>query len=313
MSLADEIYKYYLTNTPLLSDDKVFHFATRMAAWRGEPEALTLLRDLKDYVVQPEQSLESTLQTIIDTPQSGRRNAHELRAPLFEKYPLLYGAHSALFRVRHLEAVYGVDARYELFECIPRETLIQLRDDLLGDIDALKILSTFAVNYCYLLTRIVDRDDSGIPLQQFLDAGRSYDLNDKSHIQLLIYLYTHCIIGESNFYTQNIPENYRVTYTEMLRQLEPIIQNNFENINLDNKLEFLVCARICDFKSDLFDRIYQEVSQSISPDGTFVIDTHNTNIQADRNDFVKSEHRNVLYIMSTTDYLPHSTLITQPI
>ena len=260
-------------------------------------------------IAKPEQSLQNTLQTIIDTPQSGRRNAHELRQPYFEKYPLLYGAHAALFRVRHLDAVYGIDARQALYDCIPRETLLELRDSLMNDQGALQVLSTFAVNYCYLLTRVVERDEAGLDLTRFLDAGHSYDLSDKTQVQLLIYLYTHCIIGESNFYTQTIPEDKRPIYITMLQELEPIIETNFESINLDNKLEYLVCTRICGYETRLFEPIYAEAGQSISPEGMFIIDIHNTNVQEDRNDFVKSEHRNVLYIMSASEYTPHSTLV----
>lgn len=309
MDLANRIYDYYLHNQTNLTDDKLFHFATRMAAWRGEKSAFELLDRLRPMITKPEQSLQETLQAIIDTPQSGRRNAHELRQPFFEKYPLLYGAHAALFRVRHLDAVYGIDARQALYDCIPRETLLELRDSLMNDQEALQVLSTFAVNYCYLLTRVVEHDEAGLDLARFLDAGHSYDLGDKTQVQLLIYLYTHCIIGESNFYTREIPEGNRATYIAMLTELEPIIEANFESINLDNKLEYLVCARICGYETKLFTPVYAEVEQSISPEGTFVIDIHNTNVQEDRNDFVKSEHRNVLYIMSAREYTPHSTLV----
>lgn len=308
MNLADKIFDYYLNNRTMLSDDKLFHFATRMAAWRGDPEAYAILSSLKPLITQPAQPLSETLKMIIETPQTGKRNAHELRQPFFEKYPLLYGAHAALFRVRHLDAVYGIDARDALYKCIPRTTLLAMRDDLMQDDEALRTLSTFAVNYCYLLTRIVERDDTGIDISRFLSVGQQYDLSDKTHIQLLIYLYTHCIIGESNFYTRTIPESNRALYVAMLEKLEPIIEANLSSINLDNKLEFLVCARICGYDSRLFDPINAEAEQSLSPEGTFIIDIHNTNAQKDRNDFVKSEHRNVLYIMSTTAYQPQSTL-----
>ena len=95
----------------------------------------------------------------------------------------------------------------------------------------------------------------------------------------------------------------------MLDTLEDLIDNNFDKINLDNKLEFLVCARICHYESNLFKRIYEECEKSISPEGIFIIDRHNQNVQKDRSNFTSSEHRNVLFIMSTTEYLPHSTLI----
>jgi len=309
MDLAQQIYDYYLENTNTLSSDKTFHFATRMAAWRNEPAAFDLLRSLRSTIINPDQSLQQILQAIIDTPQTGRRNAHEQRQPFFAKYPKLYGAHSALFRVRHMEAVYGVDARQALYDCLPRETLLQLRDDLLQDEQALRVLSTFAINYCYLLTRVVERDEGTIDITRFLDVAKGYDLTDKTDIQLFIYLYTHCIIGESNFYTREIPPANKEIYVTMLKELEQIIMKNLPLINLDNKLEFLVCARICNYDSPLFAPIHAEAAGSVSAEGMFIIDIHNTNVQSDRNDFVKSEHRNALYIMSTSEYQPHSTLV----
>ncbi len=85
----------------------------------------------------------------------------------------------------------------------------------------------------------------------------------------------------------------------MLKISEKIIQKNFKNISLDNKFEFLVCAKICGFQSSVEKNIYDEASQSLSPDGNFLIDTKNDKAtQIGRNTFVGSEHRNVLFIMS---------------
>lgn len=309
MELSKQVYRYYLDNKHLLSEDKLFHFATRMHAWRGDPETALLLDNSRSYITPSSTPLQSLIQSIVNTPQTGRRNAHELRQPFFDKYPLLYGAHLALFRVRHLEAVYGVDARQALFAAISETDLIDLRDALQRDGEALRALSTFAVNYCYLLERVIRQDDTSLDVERFYDVAQGYDTSNIVHIQLLIYLYTHCIIGESNFYTRTIPTANLPLYKVMLGELETVIADNFERINLDNKLEFLVCARICGIDTDLSERIYAEVKQSISPEGTFIIDVHNDNAQADRNDFVRSEHRNVLFIMSTTPYEPHSTLV----
>ena len=311
MDLANKIYNYYLDNQHRLSQDKRFHFGSRMAAWRGTPEAYELLRDSYDYIVQPSRTLDEVVAEIVATPQSGKRNAHELRQPFFDKYPLLYGAHLGLFRVRHLEAIYGIDARSSLFKVVPESQLVDLECALLGDDDALRMLSTFAINYSYLLERVIRRDETALPLQHFFDVASKYDTTDIQHVQLLVYLYTHCIIGESNFYTREVPQASLPVYTRMLQALEDVISTHFDRINLDNKLEFLVCARIChvDVSAELSNRIYDECKQSISNEGMFIIDIHNANGQDDRNDFVKSEHRNVLYIMSTTAYTPHSTLV----
>lgn len=310
MNLSQSVYNYYLENKNLLSEDKLFHFGTRTAAWTGAEESYDILRSAREFIAPSSVPLENLLSAIYTAPQTGRRNAHELRAPFFEKYPALYGAHLTLFRVRHLKEVYGIDARKALFSVASKESLITLRDQLLNDHEALKVLSTFAINYCYLLNKVVLEEHDQIPLQTFLELGKTYDTESIEQIQLLIYFYTHCIIGETNFYVQRIPESTLPFYTQMLSELEPLIRNNFSKINLDNKLEFLVCARICDYDTDLYESIYEECENSVSEEGTFIIDVHNENIQADRNDFVKSEHRNVLFIMSTTPYTPHSTLVS---
>lgn len=309
MQLANEVYQYYFANRHQLSEDKLFHFATRTAAWLGYEESYALLRESTSYIIEPGKSLNEVIADVYNKPQTGRRNAHELRQPFFEKYPKLYGAHLALFRVRHLQEVYGIDAREALFNSISKDELLELKDQLLADEDALKILSTFAINFCYLLERVVLQNPTSLPIQSFLELGNTYRTSDKVQAQLLIYFYTHCIIGESNFYVKKIPAEILPIYIEMLKKIEPLLEKNFDDINLDNKLEFLVCARICGYDTPLFERIYGECQNSISPDGTFLIDIHNSNAQEDRNDFIKSEHRNVLFIMSSTPYEPHSTLI----
>jgi 2-polyprenyl-3-methyl-5-hydroxy-6-metoxy-1,4-benzoquinol methylase len=90
---------------------------------------------------------------------------------------------------------------------------------------------------------------------------------------------------------------------KMLEKTEAIIQNNFEKISLDNKFEFLVCSRICDFHPAIENAILEEAARSLSPDGNFLIDTLNTKAATkERNDFIGAEHRNILAIMSQTPY-----------
>jgi hypothetical protein len=95
----------------------------------------------------------------------------------------------------------------------------------------------------------------------------------------------------------------------MLARLEQIITEYFPHISLDNKLEFLVCARICSYQTPLFERIYIECEASLSPEGIFLVDTLNDNRLAGTKTFAGSEHRNVLFIMSGSPYTPHNTLV----
>jgi len=308
MILSAQIKNYYYGHLSALSPDKQFHFATRMAAWSDDDQAFRILHNLKNMIVDND-DLRITLRAIVNTPQSGRRNAHELRQPFFDTYPLLFGAHAALFRLRHLKSVYNTDARNEFFDVVQKSELDALYQALNSDHAALRVLSTFAVNFMYLYKKIALQENEPLNPQVFMDAARGYDARNATDMQLKIYLYTHCIIGDSNFYTQQVPAENLPIYTTMLQQLEQLITENFEAINLDNKLEFLVCARIISFKTSLFERIDAECQQSLSPEGDFVIDVLNTNIQENKTSFDKSEHRNVLYIMSATEYAPHSTVI----
>ena len=249
------------------------------------------------------------LRQLVGKPQTGRRNAHELRQPYFQKYPKLWGIHLALFRVRHLKHVYDIDTTDQLFQLISRQELDSLADALTKDEEAMRILSTFAVNYLYLYKQILLGEGKYIKPERFLRISEAYDINNAEHLQLMIYLFTHCIIGESNFYTQTISPKNLPTYQTMLARLEQLVGNNLSLINLDSRLEFLVCCRICDFDSHLFDPIYEECRNSISQEGHFLVDSLNQNKQEDRKNFEGSEHRNVLFIMSNSPYQPHSTLV----
>lgn len=311
MHLDDKIYTYYYQNRNLLDDSRLFHFANRTAAWLGKPEAYEILRYCQDFIAPRDKSLDELIADIYNSQREERSGiTHQLRKPFFEKYPDLHGAQLALFRVRHLKEVYGIDARQALFASISEKRLIQLRDSLLADSEAMRTLSTAAINYCYLLERVVLEDDDSLPIKFFLDLGKAYDTSDRQQVKLLIYLYTHCIIGESKFYARTIPAKNLGIYKEMLSVIEALIADNFADVSLDNKLEYLVCARICGYDTHLANKIYDECQQSISPDGTYLVDTINNYHQETGRDIIRSEHRNILYVMSCSEYKPHSIAIS---
>ncbi|HSD55933.1 MAG TPA: hypothetical protein VLA92_02155, partial [Candidatus Saccharimonadales bacterium] len=129
--------------------------------------------------------------------------------------------------------------------------------------------------------------------------ANGYNADDVLHLQLLVYYYTHCIIADSNFYEEAILPELLPEYKKMLTTLDTVIDTNFSKLSLDTKLEFLVSARICGYRSHATDRIFEECQASCSPDGTFLIDTHNTFADRDeKKSLDASEHRNVLYIMA---------------
>ncbi|MEK7152522.1 MAG: hypothetical protein AAB834_01120 [Patescibacteria group bacterium] len=315
MQLSENIRTYYFAHFNELNADKRFHFCTRLAAWYGDQQAVGYLKQVRaSFVPDPctKDTLRASLEELTNQAPDPHVNARLLRDVYFDAYPQLRGIGLAMFRVRHLRAVYGIDARPALFDLMSRQELLKLKNQLLQDQEAVRILSTFAVNFIYLLERLVleHTDSDAIDVNYFYKLGEGYDTTNPDHVRLLTYLYMHCIIAESNFYTKAIPKQLLPGYARMLQKLEAIISEHYIGLSLDTKLEFLVCCRICGFDSSLTSRIYTECQASLSSDGTFIVDTQNTfAANSLKKTFEASEHRNVLFIMSASAYRPHSTLV----
>ncbi len=304
-SLSNSIYKHYTDNFESLPFDKQLHFASRLFLWSEDEFGATQLAKLRPAVTADEHADVAIREVYAhgqETIHHGSKNAAELRAPYFKKYPQLRTLAMVLFRLTFLETIYGIDARQTLYELFDKAEIESLLNSLLADTEALAILSTHAVNVLYLYNRVVLKDDTALNPDQFLQLGpQIYDLTNPIELQLYIYLYTHCIIGESKFYARQLPEHYLSTYQQMTRELEDTMDANFESINLDNKFEFLVCCKLVGHESTLAQRIENEAKASVSTDGMYLIDRHNNNPQTANTTLDLSEHRNVLYLLFHLD------------
>ena len=118
-----------------------------------------------------------------------------------------------------------------------------------------------------------------------------------------IYAYTHIILCMSNFYTKEVRGKDWDLAQQMLAKCEQMIEDHFDEITIDTKLEFLVCCRI---NKEIFDYepvytyadINKECKESLK-DSPFVVDKRRPEKY---NTLSGAEHRNVLYIMSGLDY-----------
>jgi len=253
----------------------------------------------------PEQAIRDLVSSALASPVHGSKNAGALREPYFLRYPNLKTYVLVLFRITFLKHIYGIDCRELFFKLFPRREVLALREALLKDDEALAILSTHAVNFLYLFDRMIQSGEPSFNPAYFLDiGGTQYDLTNPIHLQLKIYLYTHCVIGETLFYYRALPPETQAPYTQMLAELETLIDSRFADINLDNKFEFLVCAKIGGFDTKLRARIFDEAARSVSESGTFLVDRHNNNPQTANSTLSKSEHRNVLAIMADRSFTP---------
>ena len=312
--MFEKINTYYWGHLNNLSFAKQFHFASRQWLWDQDEKAAHFLANARQSFCgdNPPELVEKILEDIVAnlSPDFGSKNAAAERAPYFAKYPLIKKVLPLLFRLLFIETIYGIDGREHLYKFVSKEELKQLKDDLLKDDKALAILSTHASNFLYLYHRFLLKSEQGFDIEKLYTVGKqNYDLNNRTHLQLYIYLYTHCIIGESLFYKRQIPRDKQETYQKMCQDLESILQSEFENINLDNKFEILVCFKICGYQSEIAKRISEEAEKSWSPDGDYLIDTHNNNKQVDNVTLEKSEHRNVLAIISDRDFNPTDRVV----
>ncbi|HSX05727.1 MAG TPA: hypothetical protein VLF69_04625 [Candidatus Saccharimonadales bacterium] len=309
-SLSNNIYDYYVAHFSTLPFDKQLHFASRLFLWSGDSfgaRQLELLRPQVTLHDQPAEALRAVYAEAMQTIYHGSKNAASLRAPYFQKYPELRALATVLFRLTFLKTIYGQDATTTFFELFKQEQVETLLERLQADTKALAILSTHAVNVLYLYGRVACSSEDIFDPALFLKVGAtSYNLDDPLELQLYIYLYTHCIIGESKFYARAIPEEYWPVYSTMLDELEACITKRFSMINLDNKCEFLVCCKLTNRTSNLEARIFAEAEESVSEDGVFLVDRHNTNPQTTNSSLDLSEHRNVLYILAHRSFTPQA-------
>jgi hypothetical protein len=300
MDLAQSIKQYYFGQFSELPAEKQFHFASRIAAWESDEQAVKHLKNLQGFMTN-DGDIKGALQDILAAP-IGNVYGKKLRKTYFDKYPGLYGIHNAFFRLRHLKEVYGIDCMADFLELVPLHELKSLYDSLGKDIEAFRILSRFAVDYIFLYEILFDIKDRLDP-EAILEISKGYDLCDTQQANLYVYLLTHCIIADSNFYIRNIASGRLDTYTKMLDQLDIFIGTR-RDIKLDAQFEVLVANRICMRFSSMAGTIDSRASKSLSSDGTYIIDELNEMTNPRLNSFTGSEHRNVLYIMSRSNFQP---------
>lgn len=298
------------------------HFASRQWLWMRDTWARQRLDELHERHVglTPDQSERIIAESIEAYNQRDAGENHNARAKYTERYDHLYLYNAILFRVLFAETLYGQDLRPTVQKFLHDEDLLTLFNDLIQDHDAVRVLSTHAINYFYLLRNyyrnratlstavqidpyeILDMVDG---YQQQIDSG---EIDKPRALKLRIYLLTHAIIGASRFYERKVRLN---GYKDMIRSLEATIRENYHTISLDNKLEFLVCARICNTTSSLEAIILSEAERSLSWAGNFIVDKYNDNFSRNHS-LRQAEHRNVLYLMASTEFAGRQPAVAPP-
>jgi hypothetical protein len=301
--ISNSIYHYYLDHFDKLPLDKQFHFASRLYVWRQDNECAGRLQQLKPHLL-PDGDAYTTLTSIAEGKLipllPGNQNVLQLRQPYNEHYPMLRSAARILYWATMLDQTYNANAKEAIHSILPGHDMQVMYRALTTDDAAVAMLSTHAVNFLYLYSKYYLQEKAPSPAR-FIDIASKpnlYDLSNPLHVQLCMYLLTHTIIAESMFYAEPLSVPQIPAYNRILSTLENILAPHLDTISLDNKLEFLVCCRLANYTTRLEDDIVGEAGRSMSPSGTFLVDTHNSS-GSSYTLLEKSEHRNTLYIMAT--------------
>ncbi|MFC1640892.1 hypothetical protein ACFL2D_02460 [Patescibacteria group bacterium] len=300
--LAKTISRYYMQRLPELGFGS-FHFPHRLYWWTRDEKYLKLLskKEARKFYGVPRNKKEIKIfYDHQDSDAHQRKMYMKYRGEAWKKYSDLMHMTNGLFAGLYAETLYGVDIRENIANAFSERKLLLMKQRLLQDKKSIAMLSTHAANFLYLVERYYQKNEKGYPLGNFQRYNPYYEGDDIQLEYLKIYLLTHCIIGETQFYSRKIPKDKLLYYRRMVFHAERMIRKQIYNMPLDVKLEFLVCSKLCGIKSKLEPLILSEALKSTTADGGYIVDSVNACNKRRLNDFIQSEHRNVLFLLVVT-------------
>ncbi|MCK4799846.1 hypothetical protein KAS31_02615 [Candidatus Parcubacteria bacterium] len=301
------IKQYYDNNFDKLDFDAKFHYASRMYLWLGEKKYLKELTNLKSqFIGNNYKETRKLLKELKNSNNAGYVRQEDLRRKYLDKYENLSSYNRLLSKNLFIKTVYNEDISDHILELIKKDELVYLLKKMEKDHNAVAILSTYFVNYFYFSKFIFSQKKYN---NKFVDPDfflkiykKEYNSKNKNEVELMIYLLTHVIICESDFYSKKINQENKPVLLKMICELEKLIEDKFGEISFDNKLEFLVCCKLLSYQSFLTEEIFNEVNSSVKGK-TYIEDIYNNNFNRSQDPFSRfAEHTNVLYIMASSDY-----------
>lgn len=288
-----------------------FHYLSRMFLWTKEEKYKLLLDEQKaSYIGDTADETKEKVSKIFQRTKSDKpkvlKNAKKIaREEFYLKYPERDKYLRFLYKYLFSKNIYGYDISNIASDLFSEEDLVQLYRKLYADKDAIAVLSTHAINFFYLTKIYLGEKFHSYNLELnpeiFLDIFKNSEkYNNEDLFGLKIYLITHCVIAESQFYYKKVTADI---YKTMLAELSDFLIKNYFRTSLDNKFEYLVCCRLCDYKNELLENIiYQEAMHSTESHDVYISDIFNASGENKYKTMSSAEHRNVLFIMSRSDY-----------
>lgn len=306
-STSELIEKYFDQNCHLFSRYKL-HYIIRKYLWFGDDWSKKMVSKYKnEYLGKNDLEIRNRLVNMLkidegkkkevkDSFRSKIRSAYRKKAANIELIDLV------LFNNLFAKTVYKKDLREIIKKIISDKELFILKEKLIKDKKMMAELSTWAINYLYLLRFYLGESVSFYSPKEMLDIAKTQFSEEEKYLELKIYFLTHVIIGETNFYSKSVNQEVREDIVEILKYIEQLILNNYHAISLDCKLEFLVCNRLVHRTSLIEQLIFSEADNSMCDNGNFIVDKFNDKKNRKKNTAIKAEHRNVLYLLAKKKY-----------
>lgn len=291
---------YYTGHLDDLSKLKKRHWLLRHYLWFGDRLSKELLDEMRGvYVGSTDSRTQSIFRKIYNKSLCRPlkiKTFIKYRKDVYTHYPKLDSIERVMFHALMGGSVFNTNLRSYVKNLVPTEEVSRIRGRLLANPYHLAMISTNCINFLYISEWCYGLKPVN-PLLYLTTVCKEYKSKDINHVRLQMYLLTHCIIGESKFYTKAIKKNLKV-YKQMMRRLEQLLKANYKKISLDIKLEMLMCANLCGYSCKLKNKILNEAQQSLSKDGDFLVDTLNSHKKRSAKKISGAEHRNILYLMA---------------
>jgi hypothetical protein len=300
----EKVKQYYLSNLSTLSLKKQFHFLSRNYLWTGGNIEKILLEEMRPvWWIRYADACSRLTHAIEAVPTTLCESKKQYRKEVARKYYTLRYYNRLFFMCLFDETIYGNVQRDLLRQQLDMSHLCRTRDMLMHDPESLFRLSTVGVNFLSLSNYFFGDELCPFTVSSCSKVSDAVILQDPSHdLDARTYFYTHALIGMTRFYATEIPPHALPDCIVLLKRLEQLLKDNYEKLSLDHKCEFLVCAALCDYMTPLREKIYDELQQSVSPQGMYFVNTMNVHSVKNVNaSLSRMEHTNVLAIMAYTD------------
>lgn len=286
----------YIAPSIGISATKAFHYHSRLFLWTGRDEHRAALTHVEDGIIGHGSIRHHKIfSDILARPAKVYGDAAVGRNKVLIQYPLLRRYELLLARTLFAKTIYRARTTSSLTKVIDMDVLHDMRNTLLAEPELIVKLSTPAVNTLYFMQHVFGRAYAVDPSIILRAVQLSPVQHNRKALTERLYLFTHVIIAASAYYSKRIT-SHKAVYRALMQEAEQVIADHYWTLRVDAKLEFVVAARILGYDSRFCALILQEAERSLSTLGNYIIDG---NIRESvRHHFLRSEHRNVLYLMA---------------